>query len=51
MYSFTFNTAVDKAVWAGQNFKWSKFDYSLQLHSHTFKGVGKPDHIESSPYV
>ena len=25
---FTFNTAVVKAVWAGQNFKWSKFDFS-----------------------
>ena len=25
---FTFNTAVVMAVWAGQNFNWSKFDYS-----------------------
>ena len=25
---FTLNTAVVMAVWAGQNFKWSKFDYS-----------------------
>ena len=39
------------AVGAGQNFKWSKFDYSWQLHSHTLKGLGNPDHIESSPYV
>ena len=46
-----FNTAVVMAVWAGQIFKCSKFDYSRQLHSHKVKGLGNPDHIESSPYV
>ena len=28
-----------------------KFDYSWQLHSHTFKGLGFRDHIETSPYI
>ena len=28
-----------------------KFDYSWQLHSHTFKGLGNRDHIETLPYV
>ena len=28
-----------------------KFDYCWLLHSHTFKGLGNPIHIESSPYV
>ena len=28
-----------------------KFAYSWQLHGHTFKGLGNPDHIESSPYL
>ena len=28
----------------------SKFDYSRQLQSHTFKGLGNPDHTECSPY-
>ena len=28
-----------------------KFAYSWQLHSHTFKGLGNPNHIESSPYL
>ena len=28
-----------------------KFAYSWQLHSHTFKGLGNQDHIESSPYL
>ena len=23
-----------------------EFDYSIQLHSHTFKGLGNLDHIE-----
>ena len=48
--SFTFNTAVVTAVWAGQTSRGPKFDYSRQLHSHTFKGLGNSDHIESSPY-
>ena len=29
----------------------TKFDISGQLHSHTFMGLGNPDHIESLPYV
>ena len=28
-----------------------KFDYSWQLHSHTFKGLGIRDHMETSPYI
>ena len=28
-----------------------KFDYSLQLHRHTFKGLGIRDHIETSSYI
>ena len=28
-----------------------KFDYSWQLHSHAFKGLGIRDHIETSPYI
>ena len=28
-----------------------KFDYSWQLHSHTFKGLGNSDHIKSSSYL
>ena len=51
IFFFTFNTAVVIAVWAGQIFKCTKFDYSWQLHSHKLKGLGNPDHIESSPYV
>ena len=27
------------------------FDYSWQLHSHSFKGLGIQDHIETSPYL
>ena len=48
---FTFNTAVVTAKWASKNFEWSKTDYSLQLHNHTFKCLGHPDRIESSPYL
>ena len=48
---FTFKAAVFTAVWAGQNFKGPKFDYSWQLHCHTFKGLGIRDHIETSPYI
>ena len=48
---FTFNTAVVTAEWPSQKFKWSKTDYSWQLPSHTFKCLGNPEHIESSPYL
>ena len=28
-----------------------KFDYSCQLHSKSFQGLGNPDHIENSSYL
>ena len=28
-----------------------KFDYSWELHNHTFKGLENRDHIEGSPYL
>ena len=45
------DTAVVTAVYADQNFKWSKFEFSWQMHSHTLNGLGNQNHTESSPYV
>ena len=48
---FIFKAAVLLQFGAVKISSGPKFDYSWQLHSHTFKGLGIRDHIETSPYI
>ena len=48
---FTFKSAVLLKYMPVKISSGSKFDYGWQLHSHTFKGIGNGDHIETSQYI
>ena len=48
---FTFKAAVLLKYGLVKISSGPKFNYSWQLHSHTFKGLGNRDHIETSQYI